>query len=76
MNDRVTLVGVRADGSEKVLGTAPTPVRMKARELAREQFGWFEDDDGSDAELCFGAMDQLIDWMLAQGWTPPKLVAA
>jgi hypothetical protein len=60
--DTVQIYGVK-DGAETLLGTAPMPPRMMARQLAREQFGHFEDDDGSDAELCFGAMEQLIDHM-------------
>lgn len=58
--DTVQVFGVK-DGKETLLGTAPMPPRMKAREIAREYFGHFEDDDGSDAELCFGAMEQLIE---------------
>lgn len=57
--DTVQVFGVK-DGKETLLGTAPMPARMKARELARENFGNFEDGDGSDAELCFGALEQLI----------------
>lgn len=58
--DTVQVYGVK-DGKETLLGTAPMPARTKARELAREQFGYFEDGDGSDAELCFGALEQLIE---------------
>lgn len=65
--EQVDLYGVK-DGVQFHLGKTAMPPRMKARELAREQFGHFEDDDGSDAELCFGALEQLIDWMFAQGF--------
>jgi hypothetical protein len=58
--EMVQLYGIKG-GKGTLLGEVPMPVRMKARELAREQFGHFEDDDGSDAELCFGAMEQLLD---------------
>lgn len=60
--DTVQVYGVK-DGVQTLIGSAPMPPRMKARELAREQFGHFEDGDGSDAELCFGALEQLIDHM-------------
>jgi hypothetical protein len=60
--DTVQVFGVKG-GVETLIGTAPMPARMKARELAREQFGHFEDGDGSEAELCFGAMEQLIEHM-------------
>lgn len=60
--DAVQVYGVK-DGVQTLIGSAPMPPHMKARELAREQFGHFEDGDGSDAELCFGALEQLIDHM-------------
>lgn len=60
--DTVQVYGVKG-GKQTLLGTAPMPLRMKARELAREQFGHFEDGDGSDAELCFYALEQLIEHM-------------
>jgi hypothetical protein len=66
--ETVDLIGVKADGSEHALGKAPMPPRMKARDLAREQFGPFVDDDGSDGDLCFAALETLIDWLVAQGW--------
>jgi hypothetical protein len=66
--ETVDLIGVKADGSEHALGKAPMPPRMKARDLAREQFGSFVDDDGSDGDLCFAALETLIDWLVAQGW--------
>lgn len=57
----IQVVGIK-DGKETLLGHAPMPARMKARELACEQFGPFEDGDGSDAELCFCALEQLIEY--------------
>lgn len=70
--ERVELYGVK-DGKETFLGTAPMPPRMKARELAREMFGPFQDDDASDAEMCFAAMGQLIEHMQASA--QPEQVA-
>ena len=61
------LYGVK-DGVEFHLGKVPYPPRSKAREIAISYFGHFEDDDGSDAELCFGALEQLVEWMYAQGF--------
>jgi hypothetical protein len=55
--ETVDLIGVKADGSEQALGKAPMPPRMKARDLAREQFGSF-----------VAALETLIDWLVAQGW--------
>lgn len=65
--EQVDLYGVKA-GVQVPLGKAPMPPSMKARQLAREQFGHFEDDDGSDAELCFGALEQMIEWMYSRGF--------
>lgn len=58
----VMVYGIKNDAVHP-LGVAPMPMRMKARELAREQFGQFEDGDGSDADLCFGALEQLIEYI-------------
>lgn len=79
--DTVDVVGVRANGEHVSLGKMPMPPRMKAREIATSQFGGFQDGDGSDAELCFGAMKELLEWLERQqpaaaptqeadGWMP------
>lgn len=70
--ETVDLVGVRANGEHVNLGKVAMPPRMKAREIAQSYFGPFQDDDGSEAESCFGAMDELIGWLVKQGWTPPQ----
>lgn len=69
--EQVDLYGTK-DGIQVHLGKALMPPRMKARELAQEMFGHFEEDDGSDAELCFAAMEQLINWMFKQGFKMPQ----
>lgn len=43
---------------------APIPPHMKARQIARETFGPFDDGDGSDAERCLDALKQMIDHMM------------
>jgi len=45
-----------ANESNQAVGAAPMPPRMKAREIAREYFGGFTEDDGSDADSCFSAL--------------------
>ena len=68
--ETVRVFGVRANGETVDTGlTAPMPPRMKARELVREMFGPFEVDDSSDADLCFAVCEQLIEWLVAQGWS-------
>lgn len=73
--DTVDLYGTNKEGIQVHLGEAPMPPRMKARDLAIEIFGYFSDDDGSDADMCFCAMEQLIDWMLKQGYRMPEPAA-
>lgn len=68
--DTVQIYGVK-DGKETLLGTGPMPPRMKARQIAREMFGPFEEDDGSDAEMCFAAKEQLISHMEEAAKHPP-----
>ena len=65
MNDTVKLIGIK-NGIETVLGEVPMPARMKAKELAREQFGGDPMDDCSDAALCYYALEQIIEYMEAQ----------
>lgn len=68
MTESVDIYGINKQGIQVHLGKAPMPPRMKARELAQEQFGPFSDDDGSDAEMCFYALEMLIEWMFKQGY--------
>lgn len=68
--ETVRVFGVRPSGEVVDTGiNTPIPPRMKARELVREMFGQFEDDDASDADLCFAVCEQLIEWLVAQGWS-------
>lgn len=67
--DTVDVVGVRSNGEHVNLGKIAMPPRMKAREIAIEQFGSFKDDDGSDAEMCFGALEYFLEWLIQQGWS-------
>ena len=70
--ETVDLVGVRANGEHVNRGKVAKPPRMKAREIAQSYFGPFQDDDGSESDACFGALEELIDWLVKQGWTPPQ----
>ena len=67
--DTVDVVGVRSNGEHVNLGKIAMPPRMKAREIAIEQFGSFKDDDGSDADMCFGALEYFLEWLIQQGWS-------
>ena len=67
--ETVDVVGVRSNSEHVNLGKIAMPPRMKAREIAIEQFGSFKDDDGSDAEMCFGALEYFLEWLIQQGWS-------
>jgi len=73
--DMVTLVGVKADGTEHVLGQATMPPKMKARELIQNYFGQFDggNDDDSDGAMAYLAACELIDWMEKQGGVKVEL---
>lgn len=73
-DDTVNVLGAKPDGSSVLLGTAPMPPRMKAREIAREYFGGFAEDDGSDADSCYWALVGFLDWLEQHGWQPPAVV--
>jgi len=69
MSEDVAIYGVnKSTGVMEFLGKTSTPPSMKQREIAVEYFGNFEDDDGSDAEMMFGALEQYHNWLVSQGW--------
>lgn len=77
MNDTVNVIGVKADGSADLLGTAPMPAGMKRADLAREQFGPLShDESGNDADCCLWALEQYHEWLVQQGWQAPPLVVS
>lgn len=61
MSDDVSVYGVSANGETKLLGTTLMSPKLKARELATEQFGGFVEGDGSDAEMCHYALEQMAE---------------
>jgi hypothetical protein len=71
----VDLVGVKADGTQDVLGKVAMPPAMKAREIVRNYFGE-PVVDGDEADLCLAALQDFEAWLLEQGWTKPELKVA
>ena len=67
--ETVDVVGVRSNGEHVNLEKIVMSPRMKARGIAIEQFGSFKDDDGSDADMCFGALESFLEWLIQQGWS-------
>lgn len=61
----VKVYGVK-NGEEVLLGRLPLTPRMRAKELAAEMFGYFQEGDDSTADLCFTAMELLLEYLDAQ----------
>lgn len=71
--ETVSVYGVKSNGEVVDTGVkAPMPPRMKAKEMVREMFGPWEEDDGSDSDLCFAVCEQFFEWLISQGWTAPQ----
>lgn len=62
-DDKMTLLGVRADGSQVVVGEITTSPKRKAREFVEGIMGRIDEDAGNDAAMALWACEQLIDWM-------------
>lgn len=72
--DLCTIVGVKPDGTEVILGQGPLPPASKAREILRNYgFENFNCED-SEASFAMAAIEDLIVWMIKVGWKPPPLV--
>jgi hypothetical protein len=77
MSDTVNVIGVKADGSSDLLGTAPMPAGMKRREIARDMCGVLSDDEsGTAGDFCLWALEQYHEWLVQQGWQAPPLVVS
>lgn len=64
VDDECQLVGVKSDGTEHVLGTVTMPPKMKARDIVRSYFGyWDDDDDCCDAAMAMMCCEELIAFM-------------
>lgn len=73
--EKVDLLGVRADGSSEVIGQVPMPPKMKMRDIVRDMFGEPSGDPDAcdDASMCMYALECFHEWLLEQGWMPPKV---
>lgn len=56
----MTVYGIKADGTEVLLGHFPTTPSG-------------DDDDCSDANSCLWALEQYHEWLVSQGWTGPAV---
>lgn len=76
--DVVELYGMK-NGIQVHLGQAPTPPRMKAKEIVISVFGHFDehdDMDDGDAALCFSCMTELIEYMQKLHKPSPQALTA
>lgn len=73
MDDKVTLVGVKPDGTEEVIGTATMPPKMKARQIVRDMFGEIDEDGGDSGAMALWCCEQLLEWMEK---TPPAVTVS
>lgn len=71
--EKVVLLGEKADGSRTVLGEVPMPPEMKQLDLARQYFSGSAADEDSDTAYCLYALQEYHTWLLAQGWQQPPL---
>lgn len=62
-DDTVQVVGKRADGTEEVIGAAPMPPEMKAREIVREMLGPIDEDAGNNAAMALWCCEQLLEYI-------------
>ena len=74
-DEKVSLIGVRADGSSEVMGQVSMPPEMKMRDIVCNFIGRPSDDpDACDGpSTCLYAMQDFYKWLLEQGWTPPPI---
>lgn len=75
MTEKMNIIGVRADGSSELLGTAPISPALKRRDIVANFFEQptGDENDCSDANSCLWALEEYHCWLVAQGWTPPAI---
>lgn len=69
--ETVDLYGINSEGIQVHLGSANMPPKMKAKEIVQVYFGHEDEDLRDMAMIC---CEELISWMLKQGWTCPVTV--
>lgn len=68
--EMVDILGVRADGSSAIIGQAPMPATMKARELVLDRFGRIDEDAGDDGAMALWCCLDLLQWLDGQAVQP------
>lgn len=74
-NNEVQVFGIRADGTEVLLGKVEQHPAIKRREIVANYFNAPTDDkdDCSESNMCLWALEDYHSWLVQQGWTGPKL---
>jgi hypothetical protein len=71
--ETVNIVGVRSDGTEVSLGQGVMTPNLKIPEILNN-YGFSERFDPDEFESAKAAMEDLIAWMIKQGWKAPDLL--
>lgn len=77
MSDEYKVYGVKADGTEVLLGTVKgVPPEVRRKEIVADYF-WEPsgvDVDYNDANSCLWALEDYHEWLVEQGWKGPGLM--
>jgi hypothetical protein len=74
MSDEYKVYGVKADGTEVLLGTVKgVPPEVKRKEIVANYFWEPRGDEDEEAHACLWALEDYHEWLVEQGWKGPVL---
>lgn len=74
MNDEYKVYGVKADGTEVLLGTVKgVPPEVKRKEIVAKYFWEPRGDEDDEARTCLWALEDYHQWLVSHGWKGPGL---
>ena len=75
MNDEYKVYGVKADGTEVLLGTVKNmPPEIKRKEIVANYFWEPRGDEDDEAHACMWALQDYHEWLVSRGWKGPGLM--
>ena len=75
MSDEYKVYGVKADGTEVLLGTVKgVPPVVKRKEIVANYFWEPRGDEDDEAHACLWALEDYHEWLVEQGWKGPGLM--
>lgn len=75
MSDEYKVYGVKADGTEVLLGTVKgVPPGVKRKEIVANYFWEPRGDEDDEAHACLWALEDYHEWLVAHGWKGPGLM--